>query len=313
MAEWDTRALFTRVTTDARVPRGAQYGTIANLLPVLDRHLRALVVPRLLNVCEDWLTQTTTYAVTSGTATYRLPSRNLRVLDVALLDASGVVQCDFSRATATQAKKRREEGWTRETGRPIYWLVEGSSLRLYPTPDASGQYTLSVRYARRPGRLVDSQGTDAWTVAEFTPGTGAILLLGYAVPDTTGTFDVLAGRPGFESVQDDIMLSGASQVAPPSGSSPGIYSATVTGWTASTAPQAGDYMATSGTSPVPQIPLDYITILELATVEQLCRENGDRAGSESARDARLALMESAQSILEPRADEQVVIVPGYEL
>lgn len=305
MAEWDTRALFTRVTTDARVPRGAQYATIANLLPVLDRHLRALVVPRLLNVCEDWLTQTTTYSVTSGTATYRLPSRNLRVLDVALLDASGNVQCAFSRATATQAKQRREEGWTRETGRPAYWLVEGSSLRLYPTPDASGQFTLSVRYARRPGRLVDSTGSDAWVVSSYDANTGVVTVVGTGTP-TVMPYDFIRGTPNFDPAQDDMVPALVSPVTT------NIWDVTLADWSGDP-PEAGDYMATSGTSPVPQIPLDYITILELAAVEQVARENGDRAGSESARDARLALMESAQSLLEPRADEQVVIVPGYEL
>lgn len=305
MAEWDTRALHTRVTTDARVPRGAQYATIANLLPVLDRHLRALVVPRLLNVCEDWLSQTTTYAVTSGTATYRLPSRCLRVLDVALLDASGGVREGFSRATPSQAKERRQEGWVKATGTPAYWAMDGSNLRLYPTPDASGQFTLSVRYARRPGRLVDSTGSDAWVVSSYDANTGVVTVVGAGTP-TAMPYDFIRGTPNFESAQDDMVPALVTPVAT------NIWDVTLSDWSGAP-PESGDYMATSGTSPVPQIPLDYITILELAGVEQLCRENGDRAGSESARDARLALMESAQSILEPRADEQTTIVPGYEL
>lgn len=307
MAEWDTRALFTRVTTDARTPRGAQYGTIANLLPVLDRHLRALVVPRLLNVCEDWLSQTTTYTVTSGTAVYRLPSRCLRVLDVALLDSSGRVRTDFSRATPTQAKERRQETWIRATGTPAYWAVDGSSLRLYPTPDASGQFTLTVRYARRPGRLVDSTGDVSWVVEGYNTLTGVVTLNGATAPDAAQVYDIIAGQPGFEALDDDAPISTVVTVAP------GIFTAVLTDPMGFDTLTPGDYMSLAGTSPVPQIPLDYITILELAAVEQLCRENGDRAGSESARDARLALMESAQSILEPRADEQVVIVPGYEL
>lgn len=307
MAEWDTRALFTRITTDARVPRGAQYQTLANLLPVLDRHLRALVVPRLLNVCEDWLTSTATYPVVSGTAVYRLPTRNLRVLDVALTDAEGRVRQGFSRATATQAKQRRAEWWIKETGTPTYWLVEGSNLRLYPTPDTTGQYTLTVRYARRPGRLVDSQGSDAWTVVSYNAGTKVLRVQGSTTPPATGPFDVLRGQPGFDSLADDLAASLVNIVGS------GLYDVTLPGMPSDAVPVAGDYMAMAGTSPVPQIPLDYITVLELAAVEQVCREQGDRAGSESARDARLALMESAQSVLEPRADEQQVVVPGYEL
>lgn len=311
MAEWDTRAMHTRIITDARVPRGAQYRTIDNLLPVLDRHLRALVVPRLLNVCEDWLTQTKTYEVVADTAVYRLPSRNLRVLDVALTDSEGRVRDGFSRATATQAKHRRIEWWIKERGTPTYWQVDGSSLRLYPTPDASGQYTLRVRYARRPGRLVDSQtaapsGPATVAFVSGSPGDASVNITPSGAFGTTGTVvvDILRATPGFESVRDDVTATVTT----------GGAFLTFTGLTAAAlGVGAGDYVTLAGTSPVPQIPLDYITILELATVEQLCRENGDRAGSESARDARLALMDSAQSLLEPRADEQTVIVPAYEL
>lgn len=306
MAEWDTRAMHTRIITDARVPRGAQYRTIDNLLPVLDRHLRALVVPRLLNVCEDWLTQTKTYEVVADTAVYRLPSRNLRVLDVALTDSEGRVRDGFSRATATQAKHRRIEWWIKERGTPTYWLVEGSNLRLYPTPDTSGQYTLTVRYAHRPGRLVDSQADTVWTVVSFNGLTSTVTLSGLTAPVASVGYDFIGGQPNFDAFQDDATLASIT----PAGA--GQWTAMLVDWDGR-APEAGDYMSLAGTSPVPQIPLDYITILELATVEQLCRENGDRAGSESARDARLALMDSAQSLLEPRADEQTVIVPAYEL
>lgn len=311
MAEWDTRALFTRVTTDARVPLGAQYRTISNLLPVLDRHLRALVVPHLLNVCEDWLTQTVTYPIVTGQDVYRLPSRNLRVLDVAMTDAQGRVRRGFSRATAAQAKHRRAEWWIKDKGTPLYWLVEGSHLRLYPVPDTSGQYTLSVRYARRPGRLVDSQanapsGPATMAFISTSPGDLSVNISPAGAFGTTGTVvvDVLRGTPGFEPVIDDVTATISTG---------GAY-LNFTGYTAATLPIAvGDYITLAGTSPVPQIPLDYITILELATVEQLCRENGDKSGTESARDARLRLMESAQSILEPRADEAQVVVPGFQL
>lgn len=306
MAEWDTRAIHTRVVTDARVPRGAEYRTVDNLLPVLDRHLRALVVPRLLNVCEDWLTQTATYEVLADTAVYRLPSRNLRVLDVALTDASGRVRDGFSRATATQAKQRRVEWWTKERGTPTYWQVDGSSLRLYPTPDASGQYTLTVRYASRPGRLVDSQADTVWAVTAFNAGTSTVTVSGSAAPVAGVPYDFITGQPNFDAFQYDATVASVASAGA------GLWTAMLVDWEGR-APVPGDYVTLAGTSPVPQIPLDYITILELATVEQLCRENGDRAGSESARDARLALMDSAQSLLEPRADEQTVIVPSYEL
>lgn len=306
MAEWDTRAIQTRVVEAARLPRGSRYQTLANLLPLLDQHLRTLVVPELLRVAEGWLASTTTYDVVAGTDAYRLPYRSLRVLDVALLDASGRPQVHFSRATPEQTKGRQAEGWIRNSGPPLFWAVEANSLRLYPTPDASDVYTLRVRYARRPGRLVDSQDSAVWVVDDFNAGTMTVTLRGTESPALNTPYDFVAGTPNFEAVQDDLTVTSPTPLGG------GFYSAVLADWTASVVPQAGDYMTLAGTSPVPQVPLDYLSILEMSVEEQLLRNDGDPASAQEMGAARLALMASASAVLEPRATENTVLVPGWE-
>lgn len=295
MAEWDTQAICERITGKARVPRGGRYQTVASLLALVDQHLRTVVTPKLLTVAEDWLTASVSIPVVAGTATYRLPWRSLRVLDVALLNASGEpLQC-FSRASAEQAKGMRTAGWLRLQGRPELWLVEASSLRLYPTPDVSTTYTLAVRYARRPGRLVDSAGTGVWVVTAVDGAT--LSLSGTGNPTAVTYFDIIRGTPGFESMGDDAVSLGGSGGG--------------TSWTVDLEQTdgiaVGDYLALPGTSPVPQVPLDYLGVLEESVVEQLLRGAGDVAGAQSAREAKMDLQLSAEAVLEPRASEPAVI------
>lgn len=297
MAEWDTQAICQRILNKARVPRGGRYQTVAALLELVDQHLRTVVTPKLLTVAEDWLTSTATYSVVAGTATYRLPWRSLRVLDVTLLNASGEPMRRFSRASAEQAKGLRTAGWLRKEGRPELWLVEASSLRLYPTPDVSGTHTLAVRYARRPGRLVDSAGTGVWVVTSVDGAT--LSLFGTGNPSNEPAFDIIRGTPGFESLGDDVVSLGGSGAG--------------TSWTVdlenTEGLEVGDYVALPGTSPVPQVPFDYLAVLEESVVEQLLRGAGDVAGAQTAREAKVDLQVSAEAVLEPRASEPAVIVP----
>lgn len=302
MAEWDTAALAERIVAAAHLSRGSRYQTIDSLLPLVDQHLRTLVVPELLKVAEDWLTSTVTYAVASGTDTYRLPYRCLRVLDVALLDSSGCPQAWFSRATTEQVKQRRTHGWTRPTGVPQYWTTEANSLRLSPVPDAGAtQYTLRVRFARRPGRLVDSAGTGAWLVTAVDGPT--VSLFGTGNPTNEAAVDLIRGTPNFESVADDAVSlggSGAGTSWQVDLENPGTLA-------------VGDYLALPGTSPVPQVPLDYLAVLEMSVVEQILRNNGDAQGALSMAEAKVAAMASAQAVLEPRATESTVLVPAWDL
>lgn len=302
MAEWDTVALAERIVAAAHLSRGSRYQTIDSLLPLVDQHLRTLVVPELLKVAEDWLTSTVTYAVASGTDTYRLPYRCLRVLDVALLDASGCPQAWFSRATTEQVKQRRTHGWTRPTGVPQYWTMEANSLRLSPVPDAGAtQYTLRVRFARRPGRLVDSAGTGVWVVTGIAGAT--LTISGSGNPENEPAFDLIRGTPGFESLGDDVVNLGGSGGG-------GTWTVDLEDTSSVT---YGDYLAIPGTSPVPQVPLDYLAVLEMSVVEQILRNNGDAQGALSMAEAKVAAMASAQAVLEPRATENTVLVPAWDL
>lgn len=293
MAEWDTLAIQERVLRDARVPRGALYSTLDNLLPLLDQHLRTVITPRLLDAGADYLAATQSYAVTAGQGVYRLPTRSLRLLEVTLLDASGRPTYCFSRATSTQVTKFRAYGRVRPSGTPEFWWFEASAVQLYPTPSATDGSRLVLRYARRPSRLVSPE--ECGTIIFKSPD-GSLAYTPESSFDSPLAVDVVKGTPGFESVADnaEVVSSGPGTVTLDVSLLPSI--------------DVGDYLCLPGTSPVPQVPLDYLTALERSVVAQLLRSNGDLDAATAAEADMRATLDSAASDFSPRADEATTVV-----
>lgn len=303
MAEWDTQAVCERIANAARLPRGAFYRTVSNLLPLVDQHLRAGVVPKLLAASQGWLTSEASFPVVKGQALYRLPWRCLRALDVSLVNAEGRPVRRFSRATDSQVRHLRQELLLRKEARePLLWTVEGSSLRLHPMPSESGVLTLVLKYARRPGRLVDSltaapRGPAVIVSAALSGSTVTAQISPAGAFGTSGnvSLDVIRGTPGFEAAADDVQgmaVTGGAFV-----SLPGV---------ALSAISVGDYVTLSGTSPIPQIPVDWFPVLESLVKEQLLRDGGDAAGAAAEAQARVLMEQAAMPVLDPRASEPEV-------
>jgi hypothetical protein len=311
MAEWDTLAIQERVLRDARVPRGSLYDTLDNLLPLLDQHLRTVIVPKLLDAGEDYLSATQTYAVTAGQGTYRLPTRSLRLLEVSLVGPDGRPRAYFSRATSTQVTKFRSYGRVRPTGPVEFWWFEASAVQVYPAPSTTDGSTLVLRYARRPSRLVSpvSCGVVTQTVPVVIPGNNRTRLYfepmdSFGDPDGADMrLDLVKGTPGFEAIADN-QNGMLVQLTP----APGINVTVFDAYAELSTIEAGDYLCPVGTSPVPQVPLDYLTALEHSVVAQLLRANGDMDAAAAAEAALQATLVSAVSNFAPRADEATTVV-----
>jgi hypothetical protein len=297
MPEWDTLAIQERILRDARVPRGSPYDSLDALLPLLDQHLRTVIVPKLLDVGEDYLAATQAYPLMAGQGAYRLPPRSLRLLEVSLLDSAGRPRAYFSRATTTQVTKFRSYNRTRLMGPPEFWWFDASSVQVYPAPSVADGSTIVLRYARRPSRLVSPD--DCWTVVEdSTPSN--VLVTGLVPPPPEGTaFDIVKGTPGFESLVDGVVPTSFDE------DTADVYSFAAPGLAGAS---AGDYLCIAGTSPVPQVPLDYLTALEHSVVAQLQRSAGDLDAAAASEAALQATLASAVSNFAPRADEATTII-----
>lgn len=298
MAEHDTAALEARIIQDAKIPRGSQYRTGGVLLRMADDQLRAVVLPELLKAGEGHLAATKSVPLVAGVSRVRMPYRAVRLLDVHLLNAEGTPVQRFSRATPTQEREARGQGLVRKSGAPRLWYLEGSTVVLSPAPDATGRYTLVLRFARRPSRLVAP--TAAWRVEEFNPSTLNIVVTGLAAPGVGEMLDVVRGSPGFESALDDVKVTV---------STPGVGVSTVQLQDYPTESlEPGDYLTMAGTSPVPQLPLDYHAVLAQAVVVQVLKELRDVEGMAAAKSMLDSMLASTLSTIESRSSEPEVIV-----
>ena len=296
MAEFDTSALLARVIQDAKVPRGSQYRDTGVLLRMADDAMRTVILPELLKAGEGHLAATKTVALVAGQSRVRMPSRAVRLLDVALLNAEGVPLHGFARATVAQERELRSLGYLRKPGPPRLWFLEGSTIVLSPAVDVAGAYSLALRFARRPSQLV--LPTAAATVTAINGGALTMSPSGFlGTAGSTVTLDVVKGTPGFESVGDDQQgtISGAGAVV------------TIASTVALNV-EVGDYLCLPGTSPVPQIPLDYHPVLSQAIVVQVMKELRDVEGMTVAQGTLAALLASAQPTIDARSEEPEVIV-----
>lgn len=302
MAEWDTAAIVERICNAARLPRGSHYRTVDNLLPLVDQHLRTLVLPALLAAGEGHLAATLEVSLVAGQAAYRLPWRCVRLLGVTLRNAEGRTVRDFGRATPAQALEWHS---TEEAARgtPRLWHLQASSVVLYPVP-VDDSHTLVLRYARRPGRLVDSSAEyGAWLVTDVDAGAGTVTVDSDDAPVVSTRVDILKGSPGFESACDSVTVTGVT-------GSTGAWVVALDGDTSRV--EAGDYMAEEGTAPVAQVPLDWLAVLESSVKEQLQRDTGDAGGAAAEAQARALMVQQASATMNPRSNEPEVCVPGTD-
>jgi hypothetical protein len=92
------------------------------------------------------LLDTESYTTSNGTASYALPSDFSRLYNVEIFDADGVLM-----PLAAETLIGYDTKAPSQTGRPQLYVIEGSSLKLWPVPD--GAYTIRVRHYRKPASL----------------------------------------------------------------------------------------------------------------------------------------------------------------
>lgn len=88
-------------------------------------------------------------SATNGTSGYTLPTDYQRVYSVFTVDSDG------TQIPLTQIDPAAyDEMGTGTSGKPSYYTIFGSEIKLWPVPD--GDYTVRVRYFRNPADLVSS-------------------------------------------------------------------------------------------------------------------------------------------------------------
>jgi hypothetical protein len=248
-------------------------------------------VPLIRGVHEDFFTTSATYAVVSGTASYRLPPRasSTTIKQVVIVDNTSGRAIPVPRQPVSQGYR----GLGRSSATPWFYVIEGAQLRLVGTPTTSSNYTLVVYYQRRPSRYVLT--TQASLVASASSVMNTIDTVGAPAwyNPSNNRLDVMSPQPEADLIMQDavVFLSAPTTFTVLIGSVPDDV-------------VAGCYIAEADTTPVVLLPDAFIHSLIDATAAE-CERSIGNYDSAASLDAEVeSTLPSILSSISVRAESQ---------
>lgn len=144
-------------------------------------------------------------AVVAGTATYSVPTGMTVIEYVYHLDSSGN-QLTIDRYDESELRRVYGEGVSSTRGEPVKYSLKGSTIQLFPVPDAS--YTVIVEGYQALNQIVETTGNTTATSATLTvPSSAYLTAMGLASSGTTGLSVRGAGNLAGGSVADTHVTS----------------------------------------------------------------------------------------------------------
>lgn len=275
---WTADDLVTAVRLSCRLPDTAL--TAAEILSLADQATDSVVVPLVRSAQGDYYVTYADVSIVAGTTYYRLPARaqGNTLRDVTVIDTTGAeVPAEY------RDLKQAWPGVAVASTSSYLYVIEGDRIALLPTPTSSGG-SIRLRYSRRPSRLIPT--ASAYVVSAVTSPT---------IVSVTGTgpaspYDAVSKGPPGGSRGDD--LPGAVVTGTLTLSS-GHFDSDIA---------VGDYVASAGYTPVPQMPAEAQALLISATCVRVLKALGDQQGLASAMAELADVRQEVASLLVPRVE-----------
>lgn len=301
----DTLAFLRDVRLRTRIPPSQLNYTDADTLAVATEELWGDVCPLVMSEQQEHFVTRSDTALVESQATYRIPARAMgaKLRDAVLLNQNTGDTFNLVRWEPEQVVTRE-----RDVGLPTGFTVEGTFLRLYPTPRNVGGYALRMTFYGRPGALVLPEG--ACKVSAVNTATGLLTLS----PQTTnGAGQVTAGNP------DTVLGAGGSVSVDVVRATPHYESLTVDAvGTYTPAPArtlqltpaqaaevvVGDWVCLPGQAPVVQLPPELHALLVLRTASVQLAATGDSQGASETAGLAAEKAKRAGALVLPRVDGQ---------
>lgn len=287
--------LLASVRRLAAAPSATSTGSAdADIITHANEVLQSEVAPFVLQLREDYFLQLKSQTVTAGAGSYRIPSRAIGAIlrDVAMKDSAGNYR-SLSRTTFDEL----EELNTSSPGSPEAFYLRGSYVVIVPAPSGTDE-TLELPYFIRPNAIIT---TAYGTITAIDTGTRVVTFsqVGTFTPGTTSVLDLVSSSSGFESLAID-----QTPTAVVSGTS-------VTLSALPTDLAVGDYVCTSQTSPVPQLPAEFHPLLYVKTALRLAESLGNTSRITYLSQKAAAMVEETRKTFAPRVEgEAKILAPG---
>lgn len=305
-----TDDLLTDVRARVVAPSANGLLSSAELLQLIDEEMRSELAGLLISMRSDYWLTSETQTLTSGTASYRLPSRaiGMTLADVTVYDSAGNEWNLFQVPTSERYEYATP---TSITGNPVAFTLENGSIVLLPTPGASS-LTLRLRYYRAPSRLELASNcapiqqpntTTTLTVSSAPAGVGL---------EADALADIVRGDGMFEPTFTDLQIvnyaTGASGVEFDV-STPYTVADVATYFAPG---NRRDYLCLSGRTCYPPIPDTLWPVLVALGCKAYCEAIGDGRGLAAATSMLERKTASARSLMMPRVDGEVPrVVPRF--
>lgn len=286
--------LVSAVRVRCQLPSATNDGkfTDANILELAYEELLTNVLPEIRKARGNYYVKSADYAVTSGVASYAIPSRaqgaSLRDVTFINSDGTGFSLPELPLEDIDYYKTSGSTWWSTA----FCYCIENNSVLLRPEPTQDG--TLRLRYYQRPGRLVGA--AEAMQITSITP-FGAVTVLAGDVPASwgvTNTFDVIAASPTFDSLSEQLT---------PTGVTTGVGGNIIfTAAELNSGIQVGDWVALETESPVIQLTVELQPVLTSATCVRVLEALGDGPATQIAESLFQRQMRQAVAHIQPRND-----------
>ncbi len=252
-----TTALLASIKRRGMIPSTTETLSDADFLAIATEEMRTYVMPALLSVNEEYGVVPYTIDIHSGVETYSLPKQ-------ASAETVRIVYYVDSTTGALTPMNRvdpeHRQDVTNDAGLPQY-MMRDDIFVIVPTPTTD--FTIQVNIFHRPAQLVLTSACAVVSSVSLpvTVTTAATIPATFTVGQTV---DFILNTPGFRSQLDDATL-----VTGTTGTTVKVEDSLV-GWGI----EANYYIALSGQSPVPQIPLEAHPLLAQRTTAKVLEALG---------------------------------------
>ena len=294
--DYTVNGLIATIKRRSSMPTLNDTFTASDYINMANDEMDNTIVPLIMSVREDYFTTYIDVDVPNGTTlplNVTIPARAIgnKIRDVQWLDNQGNTIGVLPRLNPNEYPTPpwgpySPSGFWFENG---HLVIRGQSIP---------SNTLRIHYFRRPNYLVPT--SESAIIEDIDTDTGEVTLdvmpSGWTVGDLVNG---ISPNPSFVTTAADLEITVVN--------SPIITLDSVEGLS------VGDYVALNDESPIPQLPLEGVSVLAQATVVKVMEAIGDRAGMQAAEAKLDQNKKDLVTLLTPRAEGQLKVVTALNL
>lgn len=277
MARYDAADLCDKIRKIEAIPASSNTFTNDDLTEILNMELQSYVVPVIQKVREEYFVVTEQHVLNGNTITIPPEAIGLRLRDVAVWDEAQQSLQFIPKLNPEELNAGNLYGYTLRNDKIVFNSVPSG-------------VTISLSYYKRPNDLTNTEYVTVLTKA----GSNQVTVTG--MPATwvgTVSVDVIGKQIPFvgKSIEVSAVVFSATTLTLPAD----VY-ATI---------EVGDFIATSGFSPVPQyIPVEAHALLVQSAALRCLQSLGDREGWKVSSQKLGRLEMDLISLITPRVESQ---------